>query len=120
MPYPVTWLLSSELLSDWVPQSRKHTLTVRPAARVFKLAPGGPSVLETTLSPGTRLEIDATDIVVAVAATVAVGRSCMQEVQGDPQTEPWLTSRLGIASKPNDSTHYGNIHSSMAKALLDL
>jgi hypothetical protein len=61
-------------------------LTVRPAACVFKLAPGGPSVLETTLSPGTRLEIDATDV--AVATTVAVGRSCMQEVQGDSQTGP--------------------------------
>lgn len=45
-------------------------LTVCPGVRVFKLALGALSVLETTLSPSTRLEIDATDV---AAATVVVG-----------------------------------------------
>jgi hypothetical protein len=64
-------------------------LTVCPGARVFKLALGALSVLETTLSPSTRLEIDATDVVAAAAAatTVVVGGSCMQEVQGDSQAQ---------------------------------
>lgn len=81
-----TCLLSSQLPSNCLPHSTQLILTARPPARVFKLAHGGPSVLETTLSPATRLEIDATDV--AAAATVVVGRSCMQEVQGDYQAGP--------------------------------
>jgi hypothetical protein len=81
------------------------TLTVCPAARVFKLALDALSVLETTLSPSIRLEIDATDV--AAATTVAVGRPCMQEVQGDSQTGPQLTSGLEIARTLKDADTIG-------------
>jgi hypothetical protein len=78
---PTTVLVISALPSNWTSHRMRLALTVCPGARVFKLALGALSVLETTLSPSTRLEIDATDV--AAAATVVVGGPCMQEVQGD-------------------------------------
>lgn len=94
-------VLISVTPSNWVPHCMMLTLTVCPAPRVFKLALDVLSVLETTLSPSIRLEIDATDV--AAATTVAVGRPCMQEVQGDYQNTPQLTSGLQIARTLKDA-----------------
>jgi len=99
--------LTSATPSNWVPHCMMLTLTVCPAARVFKLALDALPVLETTLSPSIRLEIDATDV--AAATTVAVGRPCMQEVQGDSQTGPRLTSGLEIARTLKDADTSGEI-----------
>ena len=68
--------------------SRRGALTPVYIARVFKLATRTGSVLETTLSPSTWLEIDATDVAVTA---VEVGRPCMQEVQGGPQAQPYIS-----------------------------
>ena len=81
--------------------SRRGALTTEYIARVFKLASRTGSVLETTLSPSTRLEIDATD---AAVTTVEVGRPCMQEVQGGPQAPPYPSENL-CPSSPCKTTY---------------